>query len=99
MIFSYYCEKGEIVLQFIKISFIILLSIYLVALLTMCYKNGKMIKTLLLSAASGLGAMTAVNIFSYFTGVSIAVNLYTTITSALLGIPGVFGLLSIRMFF
>ena len=86
-------------LQFIKISFIILLSVYALILLVMCYKSGRMLKTLLLSAVSGLAAMTAVNLLSHFTGVNIAVNLYTTLSSAVFGIPGVLGLLTIRMFF
>lgn len=86
-------------LQFVKISFIILLSVYVLILLIMCCKSGRAFKTLLLSAVSGLAAMTAVNLLSHFTGVNIAVNLYTTLSSAALGIPGVLGLLTIRMFF
>lgn len=87
------------VLQFLKISFIILFVVYSVTLLIMCYKSGKTIKTLLLSALSGIGTMTVVNLLSYFTGVTIAVNLYTVLTSLFLGIPGVLGLLVIRIFF
>ncbi len=92
-------KKGEIALQFIKISFILFLLIYALCFIILCYKSGKMIKTMLLSAVSGLAVMTAVNLLSKFTGVFIAVNGWTTLSSALFGMPGVLGLLIIRMFF
>lgn len=91
--------KGEIHLQFIKISLIILLSIYVLMLLIFSVKSGKTLKTLLLSALSGLAVMVAVNLTERFTGISIAVNGWTVASSALLGIPGVLGLLTVRLFF
>ena len=86
-------------MQFIKISFIILLVVYLCVFLYFCHKNGKFFKTLLLSCLSGLLTFTIVNLLSHFTGVNLPVNAWTTGTSALFGIPGVFGLLTVRMFF
>ncbi len=86
-------------MQFIKISFILFLIVYIIVFLFFCYKSGKMVKTLLLSAASGLAVMTVINLLSKFTGVSIAVNAWTTLSSATFGIPGVLGLLIVRMFF
>lgn len=86
-------------MQFIKISFIILIAVYIILLLYFSYKSGRTLKTLLLFAASGLLSFVAVNLTSGFTGVSIAVNLYTTLTSAFFGVPGVFGLLVLRIFF
>ena len=86
-------------MQFIKISFIIILVVYTVLFLYFCRRNGDMIKTALLSAVSGLAVMTAVNLLSRFTGVNIAVNAWTVGSSAALGIPGVLGLLAMRLFF
>lgn len=86
-------------MQFIKISFIILLLVYAVLLLCFCFKSGRTVKTLLLSSLSGLAVMTAINVLSHFTGVEIAVNGWSVSSSALFGIPGVLGMLIIRMFF
>lgn len=86
-------------MQFIKISLIILLSVYAVFLLAFSAKSGRWLKTLLLSALSGLAVMAAVNLTDSFTGISIAVNGWTVASSALLGIPGVLGLLTVRLFF
>lgn len=94
-----YDKKGEMTLQFLKISFIIILTVYIVLLLFFCYKNGKFLKTLLLSALSGLIVLTAINLLSGVTGVGISINGWTVGTSALFGMPGVLGLLTIRMFF
>ncbi len=91
--------KGEISLKFILISIIIILVVYAVLLFYYCYKNGRFLKTLLLSAASGLSAFAAVNLLSGVTGVGIAVNVWTALVSAFFGIPGVLGLLLIRLFF
>ena len=84
---------------FLKISFIILLSVYIILLLYFCYKDRSFFKTLFLSVLSGIAALTAVNLASYFTGVCIPVNAWTCGSSALFGIPGVLGNLLIRMFF
>ncbi len=86
-------------MQIIKVYFIILLVLYSVFLILFSYKSGKMIKTLLLSAFSGLAVFAIVNILSRYTGVDIAVNGWTVGSSALFGIPAVFGLLFLRLFF
>ena len=56
-----------------------------------------MLKTFLMSALSGMAVFTAVNLLSRFTGVSIPVNAYTLGASAGLGIPGVLGLITVRI--
>lgn len=58
-----------------------------------------MLKSLLLSSASGLFVFAMLNTFSGYTGVAIAVNAWTAGTSALLGVPGVVGLLAMNTFF
>lgn len=84
-------------MQFIKISFIIILVIYIIFLLYFSYKNGKIIKTLLISALSGIITFTAVNLLSSLTGITISVNAWTLGSSAVFGMPGVLGLLIFRM--
>lgn len=84
-------------MNFIRISFIIYLCIYVLLLLWLCHKNGSMLKTFLMSALSGMAVFTAVNLLSRFTGVSIPVNVYTLGASAGLGIPGVLGLITVRI--
>lgn len=86
-------------LQILKVSFIITVAVYSVILLVFCRKTGKMLKSLLLSAASGLFVFAMLNLFSGYTGVRIAVNVWTAGTSALFGAPGVVGILTINTFF
>lgn len=84
---------------FLKISFMVLASFYVILLTYFCLKSGRFFKTLLLSALLGLTAFTAVNISSHYTGVALSVNAWTLGTSAVLGLPGVLGMLILRMFF
>ena len=86
-------------MQFIKTSFIIILVVYILFLIYFSYKNGKVLRTLLISALSGILVFAAVNLFSGISGVSIPVNFWTTTSSAVFGIPGVLGLLTLRLFF
>ena len=86
-------------MQFIKISFIIILVLYTIILLYFSYKNGKILKTLLLFSLSGVLMFTVINLLSGLTGIGINVNVWTLSSSAVFGIPGVFGLLVLRMFF
>lgn len=57
-----------------------------------CEKGGK---CFILSAFQGIAAMFAVNIAGFVTGVTLSVNWYTVLTSALMGIPGVIGMLTL----
>ncbi len=84
-------------MQFIKISFIIIMVMYAVLMLYFSYKNGKILRTLLLSALSGIIVFTAVNLLSAVSGVDIPVNAWTLGSSAVFGMPGVLGMLIIRM--
>ena len=86
-------------MQFIKTSFIIILVVYIILLIYFSYKNGKVLRTLLISALSGILVFATVNLFSGISGVSIPVNFWTTTSSAVFGIPGVLGLLTLRLFF
>ena len=84
-------------MKLVVISFIIILAIYICFLLYFCYKNGNLLKTLLVSCLSGIAVFTAVNLLSDLTGVYIPVNLYTTGSAATFGIPGVLCLLALRL--
>ena len=55
-------------------------------------KSGHLVRYLILSAISGIGALFAVNLLTYLTGVSIALNYITLAVSALFGISGVIAL-------
>lgn len=84
-------------MNFIRISFIIYLCIYAVLLCWFCHKNGGILKSFLVSALSGMAVFTAVNLLSGYTGVDIPVNAYTLGASAGFGIPGVLGLITVRI--
>lgn len=86
-------------MQFVKIFSIILVCLYLLVLSIFAKKSGSFLGTLLLSAVSGVVTMAVINLSSKFTGVVLPVNMYTVGGSALFGIPGVLGLLVIRLFF
>ena len=86
-------------MQFVKVFCIIFLAVYSSALLYYCLKSGKFFKTLLVSTLSGTAVMIAVDLLSAFTGVSLPLNPYTAVGGALFGVPGVLGLLTLRLFF
>ena len=54
-------------------------------------------KTLLFSALSGIVVFTVINLLSSLTGITISVNAWTLGSSAVFGMPGVLGLLILRM--
>ena len=86
-------------MQFLKIFSIILVCMYLIILAVFAKKSGSFFRTLLLSALSGVATMAMINVLTRFTGVTLPVNMYTVLSSAVLGIPGVLGLLVVRLFF
>lgn len=75
---------------------LIVVCLAAVIILAVSYKGGHLIKSLLLSAFSGIGALFAVNILCEFTGVSVPLNYITMSLSGILGIPGVIMLLFIH---
>lgn len=60
-----------------------------------CEKGGK---CFMLSALQGIAAIFAVNVIGMVSGVTVAVNWYTLGTGALLGVPGVIGILMLNTF-
>lgn len=69
------------------------LIISLIIILAVSLKSKKFFKSLFLTAFSGLGGLFAVHVLSWFTPLSLPVNLFTAAVSAFGGIPGVIGLL------
>ncbi len=65
----------------------------LIIILTVSFKSKHFFKSVFLSAFSGLGSLFAVHVLSWFTSLSLPVNLFTAIVSAVGGIPGVIALL------
>lgn len=65
----------------------------LIIILTVSFKSKHFFKSIFLSAFSGLGGLFAVHVLSWFTPLSLPVNLFTALVSAVGGIPGVIGLL------
>ena len=51
-------------------------------------KSGHFVKSTLNSALTGILSVLSVNLFGLFTGVTVAVNWYTLIFTAIFGIPG-----------
>ena len=60
--------------------------------------SGSFIKSLLTSVIGGVGAICAVGAVSYFIPLSLGVNLYSLVFSALFSIPGVVFLLVSKVF-
>lgn len=65
----------------------------LIIILTVSFKSKHFFKSVFLSAFSGLGGLFAVHVLSWFTPLSLPVNLFTASVSAVGGLPGVIALL------
>ena len=80
-------------MSFYTVILIAALIISLIIILTVSFKSKNFFKSVFLTAFSGLGGLIAVHVLSWFTPLSLPVNLFTAAVSALAGIPGVIGLL------
>ena len=69
------------------------LVLSLIIILAVSFKSKNFLKSVFLSSFSGLGGLFAVHVLSWFTPLSLPVNLFTAAVSAVGGIPGVIGLL------
>ncbi len=86
----------------LKILGVVLLSlavIYLLVLSVVFYRQGRFVKAMLITAASGIAAMLIVNLISRFTGVRLPYNPWTVGVGALMGLPGIIALMLINLFF
>ncbi len=62
-------------------------------------KSEKGATSFFLSALQGIAALCAVNLTGMITGVTVAVNWYTIISTVILGMPGVIGTLALDFIF
>lgn len=62
-------------------------------------RSRKPIRGLLGSTLQGACALAAVNVTGMFTGVSIGLNLFSALSCAILGVPGVITLLLLKVIF
>ncbi len=69
------------------------------AVIVALFRSGKPVRGLVGSSAQGICALAAVNVAGAFTGVSLGLNLLTTLTCVVLGIPGVVTLLFLKLIF
>lgn len=73
--------------------YLITTCFFAVIILVFSFKSSHLIKSVFLSAFSGIGAFFAVNILSPLTGVALSANYITLSVSSIFGIPGVIALL------
>ena len=66
------------------------------AVLIALFKSGKPVRGALSSAASGVLSLLAVDAVGMYTGVTLALNPLTLGTGAVLGVPGVITLLTLK---
>ena len=63
------------------------------------FKTGRPVRGIVGSGAQGICALAAVNIAGAFTGVSLGLNLFSGLCCLVLGIPGVVGMLFMKLIF
>lgn len=62
-------------------------------------KTKSVLKTMLLFAGSGLAVLLVLFFLKPYIGIQLSVNPFTVIVSAVLGVPGVIGIIVAPMFF
>lgn len=62
-------------------------------------KSGNVLKSLVVSALQGVSALFALNIIGAVTGITLSVNAFSMILTAVMGIPGVILLLLTNIIF
>ena len=66
-------------------------------ILLIVIRNSKAARSLALNSVAGFAAMGVVNLTAALTGIGLAVNIWTLLTAALLGLPGITGLMFMRL--
>ncbi len=80
-------------------GFIAAAAVSTVCVIWWMIKSEKGASSFFLSALQGIAAMCAVNLTGMITGVTVAVNWYTIISTVILGLPGVIGTLALNFIF
>ena len=86
-------------MEILKIITIAALVIYGILFLVFSLLEKRPVYTILLFMLVGVISMLVINITSSFTGIYIPLNLYTLLTSAFGGVPGVVTLLLLKIIF
>ena len=84
-------------MQALKIILLITTIIYFLVYIILAFCGKKPIRTMLLFALLGILSLTAVNLTSKFTGVSIPLNIWTASVCTAGGVPATVALLMLRM--
>lgn len=69
----------------------------LFGLILITLRRSGALKKIALSTLGGLAALGAVNLSGMMTGISLALNLWTFATAVILGLPGVVGMLFLKL--
>lgn len=88
-----------IAVEILKYLILSVLIFGVLAILLLAIRSRKFFKTLLINGILGILAITVIDITSKYSGVYIPVNYYTVGSSAVFGLPGVFGLLIANFIF
>lgn len=70
-----------------------------IAVAAALFRTGKPVRSLAGSGIQGICALAAVNVAGAFTSVSLGLNLFSGLVCLVLGIPGVIGLLLLKLLF
>ena len=77
---------------------IVIVTVFL-AVALLCTKPKHPLKTVGSGAVQGLCSLAAVQVTGLFTGVTLPFTMSTALFSAVLGVPGVIGLLCVKLIF
>lgn len=91
--------KRGIIMEILKYVILSVLGLTLLFIFFFAIKSRKFFKTIFLNAILGILAVAVLNLTSGFSGVYIPLNYYSAGTSAVLGLPGVLGLLVANFIF
>lgn len=86
-------QKGGFSMSVSSALLIGALALSAIIILSASLKSKHFLRSVTLSALSGLSGLFAVHVLSWFTPLSLPVTLFTAGVSAVAGIPGVIGLL------
>ena len=74
-------------------------AVIVTAVVVVLFRTGKPVRALAGSGIQGVCALAAVNVAGAFTSVSLGLNLFSGAVCLVLGIPGVIGLLLLKLIF
>ncbi len=84
-------------MDWFRICLAVVLLLTVIAVFTVIVRSGKPLRRLFASGLQGLGALALVNITAGLTGVSVGFSWLSAGSAALLGAPGVIGLVLMQI--